>query len=55
MTTANTSAYQSYRNLPTLAGLATLADAARPGRSEALLLALGRALLIRFADACDRS
>ena len=26
--------YQSYRNLPTLAGLATIAEAARPGLSR---------------------
>src|SRR5580698_7938003 len=32
MTTVNTiSGYQSYRDLPTLAGLATIAEAARPG------------------------
>jgi hypothetical protein len=38
-----TSAYQSYRNLPTLAGLATLADAARPGLSvEACVARLKR-------------
>src|SRR5438309_4789750 len=33
MTTPDLSAYQSYRGLPTLAGLATLAEAARPGLS----------------------
>jgi hypothetical protein len=33
MTTPDLSTYRSYRNLPTLAGLATLAEAARPAMS----------------------
>src|SRR5215472_14376290 len=39
----NAAAYQSYRGLPTLAGLATLAEAARPGLSvEAVVARLKR-------------
>ena len=43
MTSTNPSTYQSYRGLPTLAGMATLADAARPGLSvEACVARLKR-------------
>src|SRR5438067_7036119 len=39
----NAATYQSYRGLPTLAGLATLAEAARPGLSvEAVVARLKR-------------